>query len=131
MTIQHPPADPESEHAADRWLPAEPGTYEHLRPPTTRVVVAPGTAADPETDLIVTLGLPHLVRVLQDILDSIDERLGFAEKRLDLGQVPMPMHGIDDADAERYFALYSLLHVDSERFRGGTEQDRSGGGAHA
>lgn len=57
--------------------------------------VAEQAGADVEAAYVAEAGLPHLI--------------GFLEKRADIGRLPMPLYGIDDAEAERYFAFYSLL----------------------
>jgi hypothetical protein len=45
---------------------------------------------------------------LTELFDSIDERLGRAEKRIDDAGIPPVDDGIPDADVPRYLALYTV-----------------------
>lgn len=104
-------------------------TIQHLAARQGLTAPAAGPASV-EAEYVADAGLVSIIARLIRVLDSVDERLGFLEKRADLARLPIPLD-FDPADPadERYFALYSLLPEqdlsETERTPSETERARS------
>ncbi len=57
---------------------------------------------------VLNRGLPHLIFALDAIIDSIDNRLGDIERRLDAAGIPRPDGEVPGGQEWRYYAFYTL-----------------------